>query len=95
VTPVSALNTRWKWKRLSLAACASAARLGMSRASSWASSINRHALRTVTACRSASVGSFGRQRLQGRKPARSASAQVAWKDTFSRRGSRAAQVGRQ
>ena len=38
---------------------------------------------------------LGRQRLQGRKPAASASAQVAWKLTFSRRAGRAAQLGRQ
>ena len=73
------------------ALAASVSRLGTSSACSMA----RQAFATATACRSASAASFGRQRLHGRKPARSASAQVAWKPTFSRRGSRAAQDGRQ
>jgi hypothetical protein len=38
---------------------------------------------------------LGRQRLHGRNPARSASAQLAWNITFSRRGRRAAHEGRQ
>jgi hypothetical protein len=43
----------------------------------------------------AAVASFGRQRLQGRKPAASAAAQVAWKATFSRSAGRETQLGRQ
>ena len=39
--------------------------------------------------------SSGRQRRQGRKPAASAAAPSWWNATFSRRGSRAPQLGRQ
>jgi hypothetical protein len=39
--------------------------------------------------------SSGRQRLHGRKPARAASAPMAWKLTFSRRGNRPPHDGRQ
>jgi hypothetical protein len=69
-------------------ACASAstARPGISSASS----ISAQAFATAAAWRSASPASFGRQRLHGRKPAHSASSQVRWNATFSRRASRAA-----
>jgi hypothetical protein len=54
-----------------------------------------HASRTAPVSRSSIEAASGRQRLQGRKPARSASS-AAWKKrTFSRRGSRAGQPGRQ
>src|SRR6516164_3838398 len=58
-------------------------------------SIARQASATIAVRRSASDVSFGRQRLHGRKPARSASAGLGWKRTFSRRGRRAPQDGRQ
>jgi hypothetical protein len=58
-------------------------------------SIRRHAFATAAARCWASVGPFGRHRLHGRKPARSASSGVEWKRTLSRRAGRAAQVGRQ
>src|SRR5690606_40415365 len=89
--PVAAVKPRWKWNRLRRAASASASRLGTSSASS----ISRQALATAEARRPAVPVSFGRQRLHGRKPAFSASAQVAWNRTFSRRGRRAPQDGRQ
>ncbi len=57
--------------------------------------MKRHSAAMRSACRSASGASSGRQRLQGRKPARSASAAVSWKATFSGRAGRAAQDGRQ
>jgi len=44
---------------------------------------------------STSDGWSGLQRLQGRNPAISASFRLAWKRTFSGRGSRAAHDGRQ
>src|SRR5437660_1071728 len=50
------------------AAFAKTSRLGISSASA----ISRHAFATMAACRSARPDSFGRQRLHGRKPARSA-----------------------
>ena len=55
----------------------------------------RHSPATTLARRSSSEGSFGRQRLHGLNPARSASAAVAWNSTFSHLGLRAAQEGRQ
>jgi hypothetical protein len=57
--------------------------------------MKRHSSATCTACCSARAGWSGLQRLQGRKPARSASAVVAWKSTFSGRAARAPQEGRQ
>ena len=58
-------------------------------------SIVRQRAATIRAWDSASDGWSGRQRLQGRKPARSASAGPAWKATFSGRGLRAAHEGLQ
>ena len=73
------------------APAASASRLG----GSSAASISRQASRHRRGVLLGSDGWSGVQRLQGRKPARSASAQVAWNRTFSGRGRRAAQDGRQ
>src|SRR5256885_10485332 len=72
-----------------LADAASAARFGISSAAS----IRRQAFATAAARRTARAASFGRQRLHGRNPALSASSQLAWKRTFSRRASRAAHEG--
>ena len=72
---------------------ASAART-LSPGDSSAASISLHAAATAAALRCASGAWSGLQRLQGRKPAASASAVVAWKATFSGRAGRAAQEGR-
>ncbi len=73
------------------AAAASVSRSG----GSSALSIKRQAFATAATYCSASPASFGRQRLQGRNPARSASVHVKWKATFSRRARREAHEGRQ
>jgi hypothetical protein len=57
--------------------------------------MNRHSSATFPACRSDREGWSGLQRLQGRKPACSASAAVRWNATFSGRAARAAHDGRQ
>jgi hypothetical protein len=59
------------------------------------SSIRRQAWATFTACCSIRLGWSGLQRRQGRKPAVSASARVAWNCTLCGRGRRAAHDGRQ
>src|SRR5579884_369916 len=53
------------------------------------------ALSIAARWRAAAESSVGRQRLHGRKPAASAAAASAKKRTFSRRGRREAQPGRQ
>src|SRR5205807_339131 len=83
-----------KADRLALAAApapANSARLG----NSSLARIRAQARPIAAMCRSACEPSFGRQRLQGRKPAASAAPVVSWNATFSRRGWREAQPGRQ
>jgi hypothetical protein len=89
--PVICLKTRWKWNRLIPAASASSARLGISSLAR----IRAQARPIAAMCRSAEEPSFGRHRLHGRKPAASAAAAFSWNATFSRRGWREAQPGRQ
>ncbi len=72
-------------------AAASVARSG----SASAASISRHTSATSAAWRSASGGWSGRQRRQGRKPALSAAAVLAWKVTLLRSAGRAPHEGRQ
>src|SRR5262249_17994140 len=84
VAPVTCLNKRWKWKGLTPTAAASRARLG-------ADSLSAR----IAQAFATGVRSVGRQRLQARKPAASASAGVTWKATFFRSGIRDAQLGRQ
>ncbi|MOA45177.1 hypothetical protein D3C78_1675490 [compost metagenome] len=55
----------------------------------------RQAAAILAACCAASAGCSGWQRWQGRKPACSASAPLAWKRTFSGRARRDGQDGRQ
>jgi hypothetical protein len=57
--------------------------------------MSRQALVTIAACCSATDGWSGLHRLQGRNPARSASARVEWNRTFSGRATRAEHDGRQ
>ncbi len=94
VSPVTALNARWKCDRLMPAAAARSS-TGAGSPRSAAVSMDRQAVATAAARRSAAGASSGRHRRQGRKPACSASTVVAWKATFSRRGRRAAHDGRQ
>ena len=54
-------------------------------------SIRRQARVTVSVCRSAATAGPGVHRLHGRKPAATASAQVAWNQTFSGRAGREGQ----
>jgi hypothetical protein len=91
VTPVTALNIRWKWNRLSPAAAASVSSASISSVAS----IRRHASAITCASRSARGGSVGRQRLQARKPARSAAVGDAWNATLRRSARRAGHDGRQ
>src|SRR3954453_2948283 len=89
--PVICLKIRWKWNLLMPAAAANVARSG----NSAADSIRRHALVTPLAYCWAAGAALGLQRLQARKPARSASSRLAWKSTFRRSAGRDAQDGRQ
>ncbi len=73
------------------ARCASSASVGARSAPS----INRHSPATSAACGLAGSGRSGWQRLHGLKPARSASAAVAWNATFSGRARREGHEGRQ
>ena len=91
MTPVTALKTRWKWNGLKDASAASAATDG----GSSAAAIVAQARRTSATWRSGSAARSGRQRLQARKPARSAASGVAKNETFSRFAGREAQLGRQ
>jgi hypothetical protein len=91
VSPVIALNSRWKWNVLTPALLASSSSVG----AVGDASISRHASVTMAACCSDRDGWSGRQRLQGRNPACSASSLVAWKRMFSGRASREAHEGRQ
>src|SRR6187551_1790260 len=89
--PMMDLNRRWKWKGLRWAAEARSASLGVDSAVS----ISRQAATTASFCRSRGEAALGVQRLQGRKPARSASAAELWKATLAREARREGQAGRQ